>query len=129
MPRLLILEDEPLIAEMLICWAKDISFQAVGASSNGDALRLLKESKPDLAILDVCVTDGKCYPVADRLEELGIPFVFATGLSDTAIPSKFALIPVAAKPFEFDQLRSTLLELVRQRGKYAHIVSPELYRA
>ncbi len=115
MIRLLVLEDEPLIAEMLTVWAQEIGCEVVGpASSNKDALQLVEQSKLDVAILDICVADGDSYPVAERLKTLDIPFAFATGLSDGAIDPGYAHAPVAAKPFEFDRLRATLLSLANR---------------
>jgi DNA-binding response OmpR family regulator len=116
MIRLLVLEDEPLIAEMLTAWAKENGCEVIGpVSSNRDALQLVEKIELDTAILDICVTDGDCYPVAERLQALDIPFAFATGLSDGAIDQRYALAPLAPKPFEFDQLRLTLLALVAGR--------------
>src|SRR5262245_48873480 len=107
MAKLLVLEDEPLIAEMLVTWARDLGCAIIGpASSNADALLLIDRAPVDIAILDICVSDGDCYLVAERLKALSIPFVFATGLSDAAIDPTYVDIPVAPKPFEFDQLRA-----------------------
>lgn len=115
MIRLLVLEDEPLIAEMLSAWAKDMGCEVVGpVSSNKSALQLVEKAELDTAILDICVSDGDSYPVAERLLARDVPFVFATGLSDTSIDPRYAHAPVATKPFEFDELQSTLLTLVKR---------------
>jgi CheY-like chemotaxis protein len=112
MIRLLVLEDEPLIAEMLTSWAQEIGCEIIGpVPSNREALELIEKSQLDVAILDICVSDGDSYPVAERLKTLDIPFTFATGLSDGAIDPGYAHAPVAPKPFEFDRLRATLLSL------------------
>lgn len=117
MIRLLVLEDEPLIAEMLVFWAREMGCEIVGpASSIKDALLLIEKNRVDLAFLDICVSDGDSYPVAARLKARKIPFVFATGISDACIDPKYAGAPVAQKPFELDHLQSTLFALAHSSG-------------
>ena len=42
----------------------------------------MRVSGCDFAILDVRISDGTSYPVADALHRLSIPFCFASGMSD-----------------------------------------------
>ena len=68
-----------------------------------DAIDLIEDHLHDLdgAVLDVNLGPGKtAYPIADRLAEIGIPYVFATG--DVQVLRK-ATGPVLEKPvFEAD---------------------------
>ncbi|RZJ40381.1 MAG: response regulator, partial [Brevundimonas sp.] len=51
-----------------------------GALDNIDAAR------PTVAMLDINLGDRNSYPIADRLAELNIPFIFATGYGEQANP-------------------------------------------
>lgn len=109
MSRLLIVEDEHLIAAMLADWLGEMNYEVIGpAQSNAEALALLEHSTPDAAILDILVEDGMSYPVARELERRSVPFFFATGYSGCDIDKSFTGAAVAQKPFEFDKLRELL---------------------
>lgn len=81
MPRLLVLEDEPIIAldieDTLIRGGfSDITL----LRSCHEALQHLQSSRPDAALLDLSLIDGVCRAVAERLRELTVPFVIYSGL-------------------------------------------------
>ena len=79
--RVLVLEDEYLIAMDLKGWLQDAGASVVGpAPKVKTALELIERDAPDAAVLDVNLGEGStAYPVADRLSALGVPFLFATG--------------------------------------------------
>ncbi len=58
----------------------------------------------DFALLDVNVTDGKIYPIAEILESRGIPFILLSGYGDGDIPEHYRHWPMAAKPFSIEPL-------------------------
>jgi CheY-like chemotaxis protein len=61
MARILIVEDEPLIAMMLAEWLVELGHEALGpAETVGDALRLIEETAPSAAILDINLQDQRC---------------------------------------------------------------------
>lgn len=115
--RILIVEDEPLIAEMLRDWVTELGCEAVGpAVSNMAALELLERGSVAGAILDVTVADGHSYETARALQRLGAPFVFATGHEAESIDPEFKDTPTLQKPFDFDSLARVVAGLARARG-------------
>jgi CheY-like chemotaxis protein len=96
----LIVEDEFLIAGDLTDIFREAGAEVVGpATSVPTAFRLLDAKTVTAAILDVRLGDHDSLPIARRLADAGIPFVFHTGLSDNrALSTKWPQIPVLRKP-------------------------------
>ncbi len=110
--RILVVEDEPLIAELLRDWLSDLGCEVVGpAASNGAGLALLAEGPLSGAILDISVLDGQTYDIAEALQQQGVPFLFATGHNSEGIDPQFRGVPVLQKPFVFDALAAAVSEL------------------
>src|SRR3546814_6309376 len=79
--RILIVEDEPLIAMMLEDFLDALDYKAVAVVDTiAAALAKVAEGEIDATILDVNLRGGeRCWPIADALAEAGIPFVLASG--------------------------------------------------
>ena len=85
MTRILVIEDEPLIAMLLVDWLRELGYDPIGpASTVAKALDLIVGSAPDAAIVDVSLNGESCHPVAEALRERDIPFVFATGHAEVS---------------------------------------------
>jgi len=111
--RILVLEDEPLIAMALEDWLAELGHDTVGpVASAPAALAAIAATSPDAAILDVTLRGGDSYGVAAALRERGIPFVFATGRDVAAIDARFADAPILTKPFQEDAVRRVLAALL-----------------
>jgi CheY-like chemotaxis protein len=108
--NVLIVEDEPLISMMLEDFLLSLGHEVAGiCESVEDTLARIGQGGIDVAIVDVHLRGGeKVWPVADRLAELGIPFVFATGGHVEAPPARHAGAPVLAKPFTIDAIEPVL---------------------
>jgi CheY-like chemotaxis protein len=99
--RVLIVEDEPLIAMLVQDWLEELDCRAIGPAASVDgALELIAGVVLDGAVLDVSLGKEESFPIADELKKRGVPFVFATGYGIDGVESRFAEAPVLAKPFE-----------------------------
>jgi PAS domain S-box-containing protein len=97
--RVMVVEDEALIAMVLVDHLQEIGLAAVGPFSRvEDALKV--DDDLDAAILDVNLGGQSVYPVAEMLRARGIPFVFMTGYGSASIDPRFAQVPVLQKPIE-----------------------------
>lgn len=77
--RVLIVEDEPLIAWMLEDIVSSLGLEVAGPFPTIEEASLyLKDSTPQAALLDVNLADGEVFPVADRLKQLNVPLIFHT---------------------------------------------------
>ena len=113
MPRILILDDEPLIAMMVEEWLIELGCEIIGpANSVPSALGLLRSGAVDAAILDLSLGDGDSLEVADALRRLRVPFAFATGYGANGVANRFKGAPVLSKPFDFQNVKLTIGELL-----------------
>ena len=87
--RILVLEDEPLIAMMLEDILVELGCLVVGPASDiAGAEALVGDAAIDAAILDVNIGDRTSHPVAELLQARRIPFLVASGYGDAeALPS------------------------------------------
>jgi ActR/RegA family two-component response regulator len=111
--RLLVVEDEYLIAAALERALEDRGAEVVGpAGSVEGALRLVEAEgdRLDGAVLDINLRDERVYPVADALAARGVPFVFLTGYDAQVIPDTYAGVPRSEKPVSTALLARTLLK-------------------
>jgi DNA-binding response OmpR family regulator len=113
MPRFFVLEDEPLIATMLADWLEQQGHSVVAlAHTTSEALVIVDRLQVDAAILDIKVRDGAAYPVAERLRQRRIPFLFATACEKSGIEAEFRQEMWVCKPFEFDVLSDKLHDVL-----------------
>jgi len=85
--KILIVEDEGLIAEHLKLSLEALGYNVVGiAAKHSTAMELLKTKKPDLALVDIILAGAKDGIAlgADIREKYDMPFVFLTSHSDQA---------------------------------------------
>jgi DNA-binding response OmpR family regulator len=111
--RILIVEDEPLIAMMLEDFLDALDREVAGTADNcAAALATIEQGGVDAAILDVNLSGGETsWPVAERLSAHGIPFILATGGSGDTIAEPFRDRPVLSKPFTMDGVERALDDL------------------
>jgi CheY-like chemotaxis protein len=107
---ILIVEDEPLIAMMLEDFLDSLGHTVAGiVDSVEDALAHIERGGFDLAIVDVHLKDGEnVWPVADKLNQKGMPFILATGGHIDPPPAQYANVPVLSKPYTIDAVEPAL---------------------
>jgi two-component system, response regulator PdtaR len=109
--RILIVEDEILIALELESLLQDLGHDVVGmAASSGDALSLGQELKPDLAFVDIHLADGPTgVDVARHLAAQHRVTVLFMTANTKRIPEDFAgAWGVIAKPYTERGVREAL---------------------
>lgn len=87
--KVLILEDEPLIAMVLVDILEEAGCTVVGPAHDAEqAARLIAETPIDVAVLDVNLGSGRTSAsIADSLKQTGTPFIFATGYGEMGLRS------------------------------------------
>jgi CheY-like chemotaxis protein len=115
--RVLIVEDEFLIAQDLASTIEDLGGEVVGpVPSLAEALEKIADDPPDVAVLDINLSGEMVFPAAEDLRRRAIPFVFTTGYSDTYKPlDVFPGVPCLRKPYDAREL-GRILGLLRHPG-------------
>jgi len=118
--RFLVVEDETLIAVLIEDALVEMGCEIVGLSGRLDtALQLANDGEFDAAILDITIRGGKVYPIAELLAARGIPFAFASGYGDWALPETFRDRPRLMKPFAMralhEQIRTLCTEVANRK--------------
>ena len=107
--RVLVVEDESLVAMLLETILEDMGCTPVGpAASVDDGLGLAEGEALDAALLDVNVAGRQVFPVAEALKARGVPFVFSTGYGEGGLPDDWRGQATIQKPFTEQAVRDAL---------------------
>ncbi len=114
----LIVEDDPIIALDFEDTILGFGVKLVRTAANvARALEMIADRAPDFALLDVGLVREKSFAVAERLNELKIPFVFVTGYgSEVGLPPALRNVPRLPKPCSTDALQAALLKRTSGEG-------------
>lgn len=114
--RLLIVEDESLIAMMMADQLVELGYIIVGpAFTIAEARHLASDASIDAALVDLNLNGVLAEEVAEILSRRGIPFLFITGYEQP--PSGFyENIGCLNKPCPIDDLRSAIERLTVAHG-------------
>lgn len=108
--HVLVVEDEYFIADDMRRVFEESGAQVIGpVGSVNDALEMIRETpRIDGAVLDINLREVMVFPVADALRARGVPFVFATGYEENAVPSRLRDAIHCEKPVEPIRLAEVL---------------------
>lgn len=112
--RILIVEDEALVAEDLKMIVTSHGYKVIGhAMSGDDAVAKAFELNPDLILMDIVLKGMKNGIIASQeiREKADIPIVFISAYSDTEVLEKAKIVEpygYIVKPFQERQLHATI---------------------
>ena len=112
--RILVVEDEYLIAMEVKRWLQEAGSEVIGPVPSVDqALDLIEDDGLDAAVLDINLGNGDtAYPIADKLGALRVPYLFATGDAKVSSASVYCHRPRLEKPFLETELVLAVAKLV-----------------
>jgi two-component system OmpR family response regulator len=122
--RLLVVEDEEMILELLSGSLRFAGFDVVTAVSGAEALRAVTASRPDLVLLDVMLPDGDGFEVVRRLRSSGpdVPVIFVTardGVQERVAGLALGADDYVTKPFSLDEVLERIRAVLRRTGRAA----------
>jgi DNA-binding LytR/AlgR family response regulator len=109
--RILVAEDDYFIVAEMVQELIATGAEVVGPIPNVDQALDRLRNVPGIvgAILDINLQGHPVYPLADELRKRNIPFVFATGYDETAIPGEYLAVPRFTKPVDVAEVSRALL--------------------
>jgi two-component system catabolic regulation response regulator CreB len=120
-PKILIVEDEPGIADTLQYALRTDGFEPAWCATGEDALARAKATPPALVILDVGLPDASGFEIFKRLRETSdVPVVFLTARSDEidrVVGLELGADDYIAKPFSPRELVARVRSILRRSAK------------
>jgi two-component system OmpR family response regulator len=122
--RLLVVEDEEMILELLAGSLRFAGFEVMTAASGAEALRAVAASRPDLMLLDVMMPDGDGFEVVRRMRSSGpdVPVIFLTardGVRERVAGLALGADDYVTKPFSLDEVLERIRAVLRRAGRAA----------
>ncbi|MCM2373679.1 sigma 54-interacting transcriptional regulator [Aporhodopirellula aestuarii] len=120
MPRILVVDDEPADLNLVRLALEKQAYEVVTAQCDKEAMRLLRQRRIDVAVLDVMLPDGDGLSVLKKIREIDehLPVIFVTsgGESSTAIRAmKLGALDYLLKPINVAELRRVVARALEIR--------------
>ena len=117
--RLLVVEDEPNILELLSASLRYAGFDVVTAAAGTEAVQAAQRHRPDLIVLDVMLPDMDGFDVIRRLRGGGarIPVVFLTARDATEDKIRGLTLggdDYVTKPFSLEEVIARIRAVLRR---------------
>ncbi|MGS5086496.1 two-component system response regulator CreB [Hydrogenophaga sp. A37] len=116
--RILLLEDEPAIADTLLYTLRNEGFEVTHVRLASEALAAFRAQAPDLAILDVGVPDGNGFDVCRAIRKTSeLPIVFLTARSeeiDRVLGLELGADDYVSKPFSPREVCARVRAILRR---------------
>jgi two-component system OmpR family response regulator len=117
--RLLVVDDEPNIVELLSASLRYAGFEVATASDGEKAVQIAREFRPDLVVLDVMMPGLDGFGVARRLRDGGarVPIVFLTardGTQDKVTGLTLGGDDYVTKPFSLEEVIARIRAVLRR---------------
>jgi PAS domain S-box-containing protein len=107
--RVLVIEDEALVALMTCEYLSDQGYSVIGPfRSTSDAMADVMHTQIDAAVLDINLDGELVYPVATILRDRGVPIVFISGYDAESVDDRFANELILNKPVRLEELGTML---------------------
>ena len=116
--RILIVEDEPLIAFEVEQTLTDAGFEIVGVAARvEEALAMIDDGALDAAVLDANLNRVSAAPIAIALTARGLPFIVTTGYTREQLPDGFKAWALIEKPCLPEQIIEALTAVLQANRK------------
>jgi two-component system, OmpR family, response regulator len=120
--RVLIVDDEPAIAEVITMALRSHGFDTETAGTGRDALAVSSSFAPDIIVLDVMLPDMEGFEVARRLgaRSSRVPILFLTARDNTADKVRGLTVggdDYMTKPFSLEEMLARVHSVLRRSGK------------
>jgi DNA-binding response OmpR family regulator len=117
--KILVVDDEPTLSEVISYNLRQAGYVTVTAADADEALRIFKEEKPDLILLDVMLPQGSGFDVCRLIRQQGsnVPIIMLTARiaeSDRVLGFELGADDYILKPFATRELIARVKALLRR---------------
>lgn len=107
--RILIVEDEAVIAMMLEMILEELDCEIVQIAGNvQDALTAAQDAHFDYAFIDINLNGQKAHVLPNLLTHRQKRFAFVTGYGEPGVLAAYASAPIVSKPFSKTTIAAAL---------------------
>ena len=112
MPRIVVIEDDPLISDSVVEVLQNAGYEVLAASDGVRGLKLALSEDPHLVLLDIMLPEIDGWEVCKAIRaESTVPIVMATALNeevDRILGLELGADDYLTKPFSLDELRDAV---------------------
>ena len=130
-PRLLIVDDEPTILEIIGRFAEEVDFEVVTCAGGAEALEYLKNHRADVAAVDLRMPDvgglEVLRAIRDADSDCQVILMSAEATIDSAVEAvKLGAIDYLTKPFDYPRLKGLLKAVSEDAARRRRLLNAEL---
>jgi DNA-binding response OmpR family regulator len=115
MPCVFVAEDEPMVSMLLEDLLDTAGYRVVLAANLAEGLTLATDETIDVAFLDITLGRQTSFPIAEKLHQRNIPFIFASGYGLEDVPEHFRDVQMLQKPYDMKGVLSALSGILGSR--------------
>lgn len=117
---ILLIEDETMVSFLIEEMLQQLGAASIRHAASLEAgLGLVEAKLPAVAILDVNIAGETVFPLAERLQAAGVPFVFITGYGREGLHGPWAACEVLQKPLTVQEFEQGLRRILAASPKPA----------
>lgn len=123
MNRILVVEDDESISELLRMNLAAVGYEAIPALDGKEALKLIENEMFDLVLLDVMLPEMDGFELFPYIDKRGMPVIFLTAKNDTAskVQGLLQAEDYIVKPFDILELMVRVDKVLKRRGSAKQI--------
>ena len=112
-PKILVIEDNSLVADAMCDIVRDSGCDVAGAVGHVEhGVQFVSQATIDGAVVDVKLHGASSFPICDELQRRNVPFFFVSGHAVRAnVPPQFRNAKFLTKPLDVGQFKSALAEI------------------
>jgi DNA-binding response OmpR family regulator len=111
--RILVVEDETVLAMMLEDYLQDEGYDVVGPFGRLDrAMQAAEREALDAAVLDVNIAGEMVFPVAEALDRRSVPILLVSGYDSRIMRKAPKDWPRLMKPYRLEEVGARLVVMV-----------------
>ena len=119
--KTIIVEDEAksreMLRKMVEMFCPEVRIAGT-ADSVATAVRLIRELRPDIILLDIELHPDKCFDIFPQLDNLDFEVIFTTAYKNYAIEAiRYGALDYLLKPIDMGELKAAIGKAIRKRSQ------------